>query len=326
MSAPTEYRVQACNLSHASENKIHDDAVAKRFGFGGGLVPGVELYAYMTHLPVARWGIEWLARGTAECRFVKPVYDGREVTVSATASGGTLTIALESEGRCCASGAAAVPDVANERAAAGAPQTAPMRDTPNERPAAGSAPQTAPMRDTENEPPAAGAPQTAPMPDRSNERAAAAVGVPQDPSIPDPADRPEASEASLAPGRRLSSRPLHLAWPELQSYLAAIRETEALYAQQKLVHPAFMLRLCNLALKDNVKLGPWIHVASSIAHQDLAHADDILTAHATVTANYERKGHRFVDLDVSIVSQEHRPIAQVRHTALYRLRGAEAAD
>ena len=50
------YRVEAFNASKESENKIHDDAVARRFGFKGGLVPGVDVYAYMTHLPVSRWG------------------------------------------------------------------------------------------------------------------------------------------------------------------------------------------------------------------------------------------------------------------------------
>jgi hypothetical protein len=269
MDVVPSYRVLARNLSHASENKIHDDTVAKRFGFGGGLVPGVELYAYMTHLPVARWGVEWLERGMAECRFLKPVYDGREVTVNATTSGGTLSIALESEEQCCASGAAALPDTASERPAA-------------------------------------------------------VVSLRQAAPIPELEDRPDASEASLAPGCRLSSRALHLTWAELQSYLAAIGETEELYAREKLVHPAFMLRLANFALKDNVKLGPWIHAASSIVHRGLARADDILTAHSIVTANYERKGHRFVDLDVSVVANEHRRIAQVRHTAIYRLRQAEA--
>jgi hypothetical protein len=50
------YQVEAFNTAAQSENKIHDDAVARRFGFKGGLVPGVEVYAYMTHVPVARWG------------------------------------------------------------------------------------------------------------------------------------------------------------------------------------------------------------------------------------------------------------------------------
>ena len=44
------YSVEAYNISHASENKIHDDAVAQKLGFSGGLVPGVEVYGYMTHL------------------------------------------------------------------------------------------------------------------------------------------------------------------------------------------------------------------------------------------------------------------------------------
>ena len=80
----TAYEVRAFNTAAASENKIHDDAVARRFGFGGGLVPGVDVYAYMAHLPAARWGHAWLEHGAAECRFQKPVYDGDIATVTAT--------------------------------------------------------------------------------------------------------------------------------------------------------------------------------------------------------------------------------------------------
>src|SRR5687767_9234900 len=49
------YRVSAYNTSRHSENKMHDDTVAKRYGFSGGLVPGVDVMAYMMHLPVAKW-------------------------------------------------------------------------------------------------------------------------------------------------------------------------------------------------------------------------------------------------------------------------------
>jgi acyl dehydratase len=70
------YRVSAYNTSKQSENKIHDDAVARRFGFSGGLVPGVDVMAYMMHLPVRKWGRAFLERGLIEARFVKPVYDG----------------------------------------------------------------------------------------------------------------------------------------------------------------------------------------------------------------------------------------------------------
>lgn len=264
MNAPASYRVQACNLSHASENKIHDDEVARRFGFQGGLVPGVEVYAYMTHLPAARWGVGWLERGTAECRFFRPVYDGKFVTVSATAEAGALSITVESEGEPCASGTVALPDE---------PGAAPL------------------------------APDAAP--------------------IPEPDARPDADDVTLATGCRLSSHPLHFTADRLQQYLVGIRETEPLYARQKLVHPALLLRLANSALKDNVKLGPWIHAGSSIRHCGLARAGDVLAAHAQVAANYERKGHRLVDLDVVIVANGSRAVAQVRHTAIYRLRQAD---
>src|SRR3954451_17439087 len=60
------YDVEAQNLSRSSENKIHDDDVARRFGFSCALVPGVEVYAYGCHLPVEAWGREWLERGTIE--------------------------------------------------------------------------------------------------------------------------------------------------------------------------------------------------------------------------------------------------------------------
>ena len=104
------YRVSAFNTAHDSENKIHDDAVARRFGFGGGLVPGVDVYGYMTHLPVLRWGRAWLERGTAECRFLKPVYDGDIALVTASETAGGLDISVESRGEVCATGRAALPD------------------------------------------------------------------------------------------------------------------------------------------------------------------------------------------------------------------------
>jgi acyl dehydratase len=106
------YRVAAFNTAHDSENKIHDDATARRFGFGGGLVPGVDVYGYMTHLPVLRWGRAWLERGTAECRFLKPVYDGDTADVTAVESEGALEISVESRGVVCATGRAALPEAA----------------------------------------------------------------------------------------------------------------------------------------------------------------------------------------------------------------------
>jgi hypothetical protein len=103
------YRVQAYNTAKLSENKMHDDTVAQRFGFSGGLVPGVDVMAYMLHLPVRRWGRAFLEHGLIEARFVKPVYDGEIANVTAEEANGVLTIEVESRGQLCATGTASLP-------------------------------------------------------------------------------------------------------------------------------------------------------------------------------------------------------------------------
>ena len=98
--------ISAFNTATASENKIHDDAVASRFGFTGGLVPGVDVFAYLAHMPMAEWGKDWLASGFMQARFLKPVYDGDAATVSAASEGEGLALSISARGDLCASGTA----------------------------------------------------------------------------------------------------------------------------------------------------------------------------------------------------------------------------
>jgi acyl dehydratase len=257
------YSVVAYNTAHASENKIHDDTVARRFGFAGGLVPGVDVYAYMAHLPVARWGRAFLAHGSLEARFLKPVYDGETTTVSAREADGGLDIEVTSRGELCATGHAA------------------MTHTP---------------------PPALHA---------FEETAAAA-------------ERSPADEASLHVGRRLGIKPLVITAEWAARYVEDVRERDPLYLREGLSHPGQLARLFNWALTHNVVLGPWIHVASKTDHFAAARVGDTLTVRTKVTANYEKKGHRFVDLDGLIVANATTPIARIAHTAIYRPRAAAA--
>ena len=114
------YQVSAYNTAKSSENKIHDDATAKRFGFKGGLVGGVHVYAYMAHMPVLRWGRDWLERGTGEARFGKPVYEGDIAEITAVEDADGMELAVNSGGVLCATGragmqagAVAVPSLAD---------------------------------------------------------------------------------------------------------------------------------------------------------------------------------------------------------------------
>ncbi len=108
------YRLQARNDANEAENKIHDDAVARDYGFAGGLVPGVTVWGYMTHPVVEALGRDWLERGTAAVRFSKPVYDGETVTVQTvvaqTGEGSVLELCLTNESDdICAQATASLP-------------------------------------------------------------------------------------------------------------------------------------------------------------------------------------------------------------------------
>jgi hypothetical protein len=94
MGEPSSYSVRARNLAPDSDNKIHDDTVARRFGFTGALVPGVEVFAYATQPFAAAWGEDFLTRGVIDMQFRKPVYDGDLVTVDATPDEGGYAVTL----------------------------------------------------------------------------------------------------------------------------------------------------------------------------------------------------------------------------------------
>ena len=110
-----------------------------------------------------------------------------------------------------------------------------------------------------------------------------------------------------------------------KEYLADIRETDPIYAKEGLGHPGLLQRVMNRALVDNAILGPWIHVGSKMQLLSAAKAGDVITARAKVTGNYDKKGHRFVELDALVVANGKTPLAHCHHIAIYQPREQAAA-
>ncbi len=137
-TALPEYAAQATMPSEPSENKIHEDGLARTMGFRGGLVPGVTVYAWMTHPVVAALGPDWLDRGSFSVRFSKPVYFGERVSVRssvAARSGEAITLqasVLNEAGESCATATMALPRAHPP----GGPEPAayPVAPLPHERP------------------------------------------------------------------------------------------------------------------------------------------------------------------------------------------------
>jgi acyl dehydratase len=255
------YRVRAHNTATDSTNKIHDDTVARRLGFRGGLVPGVDVFAYLCHLPAREWGRAWLERGTIAARFGSPVYDGDEVEVDATGDGGELRLELrDPAGAVCATADATRPDGAT------------------------------------------------PPPDPADWPRAALPG-----------ERPDATPSTLRDATFGCVEATFRA-DRAGQYLDDVRERLPLFRDRGPAHPGWLLRFANTVLAANVRLGPWIHVASAVRYHGTVEDGDRVETRAVVTDVRERKGHRLVDLSV-LQTVAERPVAVTAHTAIYRPRG-----
>jgi hypothetical protein len=245
MTAP--YQVQAHNSATESENKIHHDDVARRYGFAGGLVPGVTVYAYMTHPVVATFGRPWLERGTMEARFVRPCYDGDDLTISVDGDGRALELTVRRAGdEVIATGRASLPS--------GAPT-----------------------------PPALDAYPATLLPD----------------------ERPPASYETLA--------------DHAPAFLDEIGDDLAVYRDGGVAHPGYLLLSANWILGANVRLGPWMHVGSEVTNFGVVEDGDGVSTRGRIIELFDRKGHRFAELDLLLVANDTRPVQHVRHTAIYEI-------
>ncbi len=246
--------VEAYNTATDSTNRMHDDEVAKTFGFRGGLVPGVDVWAYMTQPCVDRWGEAFLTESTMEARFVSPVYDGEVVEVRLD-DDGVLTV-TGPDGTVRAAGAASLIEPPPVVAMAKAPRPEPV---------------------------------------------------------------PPVTAQLLAPGTDLGTLEFVYSADLAATYLGEVRDDHSIYAGGAICHPGFLARLANSVLHRNVVLGPWIHVGTRAHHRGLVHDSDLVEVRGRVAGEYERKGHRFVDLDVEVTANDV-AVWSAFHTAIWRPR------
>ena len=270
-TALPEYRVSAVATSEAWENKIHEDSLARAFGFRGGLVPGGTVYSWMTHPVVASLGGAWLDHGTFSVRFAKPVYFGEEVTVRtsvAAHSRDEVTIqarVVNAQDEVCATATMGVPLGA-----------------------------------------------LLPLPD------AAAY-----PAAPLPEERPPASRAVLETRTVLGTPRLLLDRAALDAFLLKVGERLPIYrGSDAPAHPGLYLEQANRALDRNVRVSPWIHVESHGQHLSVPRVGQPLEMRGKVRNLFQGKGHEFVELDLLLVASGSRPVAAIRHIAIYQLRAA----
>ncbi len=266
-----EFHVSAPAPTEPHENKIHEDDLAREYGFKSGLVPGVTMYAWMTHPVVEALGVDWLERGEFETHFPKPIYYDEPAVIRAgvsakTADAVTIEVAAHnSAGEVC-----------------------------------GTATMTLGMG-------------AKPSPPLVSEYAVASV----------PAERPRVTRAHMEGLKVLGTPRLDVTAKIAADFVARFGETLPVYAGAGApAHPGIHLDLSNRALDRNVRMSPWIHVGSRGRHWSAARAGERLEMRGRVERLFEKKGHEFVEADLLLVANGSRPVASIRHTAIYLLRKA----
>lgn len=104
INQPKNWQAVAFNPATQSSNQIHSDAMAKAYGYKGGLVPGVVISGYLINPAVLAWGKDWLDSGTAKVVVSKPLYDGYkfEVKVTEATTESYSADLIDEEGTLCA--------------------------------------------------------------------------------------------------------------------------------------------------------------------------------------------------------------------------------
>jgi hypothetical protein len=270
-TALPEFHVSAPAPIEPHENKIHEDDLARQYGFKGGLVPGVTVYAWMTHPVVEALGADWLERGTFEARFAKPIYYEEPATVRAKIAARTAdSVTIE------AAAHNSMGDVCG---------TATMTLLTGPKPS----------------------------PPLASEYAVAPV----------PVERPRVTRAHLESLKVLGTPELDLTAKTAADFIARFGETLPVYAGAGApAHPGIHLDLSNRALDRNVRMSPWIHVESRGRHWSIARVGEHLAMRGRIQSLFEKKGHEFVEADLLLVAGGSRPVASIRHTAIYLLRKA----
>ena len=269
------WKVVAQNDATDSGNQIHDDEVAARYGFQGGLVPGITLYGYMTGPLVAVFGPAWLDRGGMRVRLRRPVYTGQKVTVHGevtqldTGRSEVELVLRNDDGEACAVGTGWMLPTAPD----------PGPDLPARR----SLPETRwpPLRETFERQTVLGSVEARWNAERCDE------------------------------------------------YLELMQDPNPVY-REGVVHPAWILRLANLAVDRNVAVNPWIHVSSDVQNLRRVRADEVLEVRAQVRTLFEKNRHEYADFDVLIAARRDGatpdvgvPVLRATHRAIYRLRQSD---
>ena len=259
-------QILALNDAESSENRIHSDDVAQRYGFSGALVSGVNVFGYLTQPLVRHYGAAFLEPGMMDVLFLKPAYQDNLLSIR------TENLSQESTLR------SHVTSAYNEDGTLLAKLESWL-----------------------------------------------------------PFELPEISpRAAMTPGAEISSRP-EVSWDAIQieqpapallwqptaaenkTHVEVQRDRSPLYqGSEALIHPYYLLEMCNQVLKNLYVMPAWVHTGSKMVIRQGLRIEQNIVIKAVPIKKWERKGHEFIRLYVVFLAADEVAL-EVEHTAIYKL-------
>ena len=146
------------------------------------------------------------------------------------------------------------------------------------------------------------------------------------PAEPKPAQVPVLTLETAPTGQQL--RPMLLPWlhADASGYATNLQKdtSKRFNGPEALVHPGWIAARMTPLLKHSYDYGPSIHIRTQVQHLAPARAGQAFTITGTFLRAYEQNGHHVAELDGSLLAEDGRELARLRHTTIFRIRPPKA--
>jgi hypothetical protein len=148
-----------------------------------------------------------------------------------------------------------------------------------------------------------------------------------DPRIGEGHERPQGTRDVMERLREQGMHALRARWDGETGLISYLRDPsgmpECLRADGGgYANPANTLGITNWVLGGNVKISPWLHLQTDSQNYAAIAPGSELIAETRVADLFDKKGHEFVDVDVTVFFEATRePAMSARLRAIYKMRG-----
>ena len=260
-------------------NIIHSTAGAARYGYTGPLVGGTTVYSWSIAALVEALGDTWLDQGWVEFQLRKPVYPSEVITTRVTPISDSV---IPAQAGISPQDAAAVEFTMTKHTGDIA-----VRGT------AGLG-----------------------VADFNTEISTATDRAPQ----PEPADRPFITRAVAPLGEDLPAMAIDLSAADAAWYAEQkARDAHPLWhGANARVHPGWIAQRANALLAHTWRYTA-IHASSQIQHLAPVHPDQTLLVSGRLDSGYERKGHEYAIIDLTVTAEDGQDLVRMRQPTIYQV-------